>query len=170
MPNVMKEYAFSGSLCRICEFQTVDGLRYCLTVFSLSDYKQLHFPHDEYKLLISKLHACLSTKAIFPTNTSNSDAQKLDKMSIKLLPFDGDFKIEFGRHILFVEPVTAIGLVKNTPFADFDAFSADKTRFTCDSNWDICTCKTCPVFSRLIDFEAKAQQLFAHRKPENVIL
>lgn len=32
--------------------------------------------------------------------------------------------------------------------------------FTCDSKWGICTCKTFPVFSRLIEYEARAQRLF----------
>lgn len=51
-PTVKAEYAFSGSLCRICEFKTADCVRYCITIFSLSNYKYLHFPHEEYKLLI----------------------------------------------------------------------------------------------------------------------
>lgn len=38
------------------------------------------------------------------------------------------------------------------------------------SNRDICTCKTCPVFSRLVDFESCAQELFAQRKTENIII
>lgn len=156
IPTTITEYAFSGSLCRIHEFETQDGSRYCLTIFSLSDYKHLHFPHEEYEWLISKLHGHLSTQA---------DAQKLNDivLSIKLLlPFDDDFKVKFVRQSLTVGPVTAFGLVKTSP-------SVKKNQqFTCESKLDICTCRTCPVFSRLIEFEARAQRLF-HRKPENVI-
>lgn len=66
-PSTITEYAFSGSLCRIREYETADGLRYCLTIFSLSDYKHLHFQHDEYKYLNSKLYALLLTQAIIPS-------------------------------------------------------------------------------------------------------
>lgn len=165
IPTAIREYAFSGSLCRIREFETLDGLRYCLTVFSLSDYKYLHLPHDDYKLLISKLYALLSTQAIYPT-ASNSDV-----LNIKQIPFDGDFKIEIGRHMrLTIGSVTAFGLVKSTPFTDFDVFSNNKNRFTCDSKWDICICKECPVFTRLVEYEESAQKLFSVRRPVNVIL
>lgn len=168
IPTTINVYAFSGGLCRIHAFETGDGSRYCLTIFSLSDYKHLHFPHDEYKWLIRKLYAHLSTQAIFPT-ASNSDARKLNDVSIKLLPFDDDFKIKFGRHNLTIGPVTAFGLVKTSPFADIDVFSVNKkNHITCDPKLDICICKTCPVFSRLIEYEARGQRLF-HRKPENVI-
>lgn len=64
LSTAINECAFSGSLCRIQKFETVDGMRYCLTIFSLSDYKHLHFPHDEYKWLIDKLYTlhCMQTK------------------------------------------------------------------------------------------------------------
>lgn len=56
IPSEVHEYAFSGSLCRVHHFETVDGMRFCLTIFSLSDYKHLHFPYDEYKLLVIRLN------------------------------------------------------------------------------------------------------------------
>lgn len=161
-PTTTSEYAFSGSLCRIHEFKTAEGLhRYCLTVFTLSDYKHLHFPHDEYEKLINKLSAHLSTQAIFPTATASNSVA----CSIEQLPFDGDLKIHFGQHRLTIGPVTAFGLVKFSPFTN-----TVKRKFACESKWDICTCRKCSVFSRLIDFEASAQRLFDHRKLENVIL
>lgn len=163
-PTTTAEYAFSGSLCCIREFQTVDGSHYCLTVFSLSDYKYLHFPHDEYKWLICKLYALIST------STMKSDASNSDVLTIKQVPFDSDFKIKFGNDSLTIVPVTAFGLVKTIPFADVDVFSVCKDQITCDDKWDICTCQTCPVFRRMCDFEASAREKFVHRKPVNVLL
>lgn len=163
IPTTILEYAFSGSLCRIREFQTMDGLRCCLTIFSLSDYKHLHFPYNEYKWLISKLYALLSTQAILPT------ASKTDTLSIKHLTFDGDFKIVFGNSRLNIGSVTAFGIVKTSPFTDVDDCSVNKNHFTCDFKWDICTCKTCPVFKSLIEYEATALQRFSEHKMENVI-
>lgn len=150
IPTTTTVYAFSGSLCRIHKFETADGLRYCLTIFSLSDYKHLHFPHDEFKLLIIKLYALLSTQSIFPI------ASKSNVLNIKQLSFDGDFKIQFGRHNLSIGPVTAFGLAKTALFADVDVFSVNKNQLTCDSKWDICTYEKCPVFNRLIEYEASA--------------
>lgn len=165
--TAIREYAFSGSLCCIREFETVDGLRYCLIIFSLSDYRHLHFPHEEYKNIISKLYALQSTHAILH-NTSVSNP---DVLTVKQIPFNNDFKIKFGIHGLTVGPVTAFGLVKTSPFTDVDVFSSvNKNHFTCDSEWDICTCKTCPVFKRLIEFEATAVMKFPQPRPENVIL
>lgn len=164
VPTTTTEYAFSGSLCRIREFQTLDGSQFCLTVFSLSDYKHLHFPNDEYKWLIGKLYALLSTPAIKP-HTSNSDV-----LAIKQHAFDGDYKIKFGNESLTLGPVTAFGLVKTIPFADIDVFSINKNQTVCDSKWDICTCKTCPVFERLIEFESTAATRFPERRPKSVIL
>lgn len=132
-PTTTTEYAFSGSLCRIREFQTMDGSHYCLTVFSLSVYKHLHFPHDEYKWLISKLYALLFPSAIKP-HACNSNA-----LTIKQQPFDGDFRIKFESDSLTSGPVTAFGLVKTVPFADVDVFSVSKNQIACDSKWDICT-------------------------------
>lgn len=159
-PSIITEYAFSGSLCRIHEFKTLYGTRCCLTIFSLSDYKHLHFPHDEYKCLIRKLYMLLSTQAILPS-ASNSNVQ----FTIKQLPDDEDFKIKFGIHSLTIAPVTAFGLVKTTPF-----YPVNKKLITCDFKWDICTCKKCPVFKRLIDYEIAAAVRFSYRRPENVIL
>lgn len=161
--SAISEYAFGGSLCRIREFETADGLRYCLTVFSLSDYKHLHFPHDEYKCMISKLNDLRSTQTRL-ANTSNSDM-----VTIEELPFK--FKIKFGNHSLKIGPFTAFGLLKTAPFTEIDTFPVDpEDPFTCDLRLDICTCKTCPVFKRLIDFEASALERFPQRKVENVIL
>lgn len=160
-PTAIIENVFSGSLCRIRKFETLNGLRYCLTVFSLSDYKHLHFPHDEYEMLIAKLHACLSTHTILPI-ACNSNV-----LSIKQEPFDGDFKINFGEHRMTIGSLTAYGLVKTAFFSDVSY--ANKKQFTCDSKWDICICKTCPAFSRLIDFESTALKLFARRKLKNLI-
>lgn len=159
-PTTTKEYAFSGSLCRVHQFETADGLRYCLTTFNLYDYKHLHFPHNEYKYIISKLHALLST-----TTASNSNVEKLNvnvnALSIKQLPFDDDFKIKFGGECLNIGPLTAFGLINTSPFENVDNIN----HFVCDSKWDICTCAECPVFKRLVDYEAVATG-----KLENVIL
>lgn len=163
-PTITNEYAFCGSFCRIRKFQTVDGSHYCLTVFSLSNYKHLHFPHDEYKWLIYKLYALLSPSTIKP-HTINSE-----ELAVEQQPFDGDIKIKFGSRKLTIGPVTALGLVKTMPFADIDVFSINKDRITCDSKWDICTCETCPVFSRLLDFEESAREKFPLRQTENIIL
>lgn len=170
-PIAITEYAFSGSLCYIREFQTDEGLRYCLTVFSLSNYKHLHFPHDEYEYVVNKLNAFLSTKAIFPT--ANNSVENV--MSIVRLPsdepFDADIKIKFGnQQRLTVGPITAIGLVKTSPFVDVNFSSENKNRFTCAAFADICTCKLCPAYKRLTDFETSALLKYPHRKPENVIL
>lgn len=173
IPSAITEYAFSGSLCRVRKFETSDGLaRYCLTIFSLSDCKHLHFPHEEYKSLTRKLYALLSTQAIMPT-ANKSDEQKFNESTLtirqKVLAPEGHLKIKFGRYSLSIGPVTAIGLVKTTPFTNIDVFSINKEPFTCDSKWNICTCQACPVFKRLIDFEINALDLFSHRKVENVI-
>lgn len=167
MSTTISEYAFSGSLCRIREFETEDGARYCLTIFSLSDYKHLHFPHDDYKLLIIKLNVLLSPHAVVPI-VSDSGMSILNecKLSIRQFPFDTDFKIKFGIHRLSIGPVTAFGLVKTSPFTDVDGFSVNKNHFTCDFLSDICICKSCPVFIRLIEYEANA---FLQRRPDNVI-
>lgn len=141
-PTAITEYAFSGSLCRIRKFETVDGSRCCITIFSLSNYKHLHFPHDEYMWLIIKLNELYSTQTRLPT-ASNSDV-----LTVRQLPFDGDFKIKFGIRSLIIGPVTAFGIVNTTPFTN-----VDKNQFICEAKWDICTCKTCPAFKRLIDFE-----------------
>lgn len=147
------KYAFSGSLCRIREFQTFDGSRYCLTVFSLANYKHLHFPHDEYHKLISELYALLSTRAILP----NVQKSKINALSIKPILFDTAFKIVFGGNYLIIEQVTAFGLVNTSPFDKIDVFSINENHLTCDPELDICTCQTCPVFKRLVDFQAAAQ-------------
>lgn len=158
-PTTTIEYAFSGSLCCIHRFETVDGLRYCLTTFSVHDYTHLHFPHDEYKYLIDKLYALLSTK-------TSSEVGKLNgsTLSIEHLPCD-EFKIKFGGNCLNIGPVTAFGLVNTSPFENVDVLSLNKIHYLCDSKWDICTCATCPVFKRLVDYEANALT----EKPENVI-
>lgn len=165
-PSAKREYAFCGSLCRIREFETLDGLRYCLTVFSLSDYKQLHFPYDEYKIIVSKLNALLSPQAVIPTTEMNQSS-----LTIAQRPSDDDFKIKLGRYSLNIGIVTAFGLVNTSPFTDdiTNPFFNGKKQFTCDSKWDICICRTCSVFSRLIKLEARALQLFDQHKPLNVI-
>lgn len=164
-PTVKAEYVFSGSLCRIREFKTADCVRYCITIFSLSNYKYLHFPHEEYKLLIKKLYALLSPQSFSSTSSSAFNSS----LSVKQLPFNNEFKIKFGEHNLTIGSVTAFGLVKTAPFTFVDVFSINKNRFSCDPKWDICTCKMCPVFSRLIDFEKRAREIFPHREPESVI-
>lgn len=164
-PITRTEHAFSGSLCRTSEFKTSDGLRYCLIIFSLSNYKHLHFQHFDYKWLINKLYALQSMQSIQPTTYAyNSD------VIIKQRPFIDDIKIKFGTHSLTIGPVTAFGLVKTAPFADVDVFSVNRNYFTCDPEWDICTCKRCPIFKRLIEFEQTALTEFPHRRLENVIL
>lgn len=157
-PTAITECAFSGSLCRIRKFETVDGSRYCLTVFSLGDYKQLHFPCDEYKYLTNKLCALLSAQAILPTTS--------ETLSIKPPADNNDFKIKFGTHRLTIGSVTAFGLVKTNPFN----FWTNKDLIACDSKWDICTCKKCPVFKRLVDYEMTSATRNSYRRVENVIL
>lgn len=173
-PTKISEYAFGGSLCRIQEFETLDGLRYCLTIFSLGDYKHLHFPHEEYKLLCAKLNTLHSTRSIIScASKSNDSAAAAASVSVKQTPFDNIFKIKFGGELLNVGPMTAFGLLKTAPFSDdiVDVFSSDDRKsFTCDAKWDICICKTCPVFQRLLEFETTVLTKFAHRKIEDVIL
>lgn len=164
IPTTITEYAFSGSLCRIRKFDTIDGSRYCLTIFSLYDYKQLHLPHDEYKYILAKLYALQSTSSIVQNSVCNLNE---NMPSVKQLPFDEALKIKFGKYSMTIGPVTASGLVMTMPFDDIDVFSITKSdNFTCDSKWDICACKMCPAFLRLLDFEAAA----AVRKPQNVLL
>lgn len=160
------ECAFSGSLCRIREFETVDETRYCLTIFSLSDYKHLHFPHEEYQCLIKKLYAHLTPNTIWPNVCAEDDHAP----SVRQLPFQGELKIKFGVHKLSVGPVTTLGLVKTAPFSYADVFTINESQLKCDPKWDICTCGICPVFNRLIEYESKAMKLFARRRAENVIL
>lgn len=164
--SVKAEYVFSGSLCRIREFKTLDCVRYCITIFSLSDYRHLHFPHEEYKWVIKKLYVLLSPQSIAPDSSMFFDSS----LSVKQLPFNGDFKIKFGVHNLTIGPVTAFGLVKTAPFTFSDIFSINKNRFNCDQKWDICICKMCPIFSRMLNFEESAREIFPLRKAENVIL
>lgn len=159
-PTLIFAYAFSGSLCYIRQFETLDGPRFCLIIFSLADCRHLHFPHDEYKFLICKLYALQCTQSILPPAKSNPNVY------IKQRPFIDDFQIKLGDYSFTIGPVSAFGLVKTTPFGDIDVFSINKNDFSCNREWDICVCKTCPVFKRLIEFEAK----FANRKLENIIL
>lgn len=174
IPSVTKEYAFSGSLCRICEFETIDGSRYCITIFSLSDYKSLHFSHEEYKIFMHKLCVLLATQAITALDTSIGPKSDDSKLSIEQLPFNGDFKIKFGFMNMTIGPVTAFGLLKTTPFT-FDGnninncVTANEKHFTCDPKWDICACKSCPVYKRLNDFEAAAKEIIPNSKTENII-
>lgn len=170
-PKTITEHVFSGSLCRTREFETSDGKRYCLIVFSLSDYKHLHFPHDEFKYLVDKLYALQSIQSISPSKSS-SDVQKSDDilLSIKQQPFVDNFKIKFGIHSLTIGSITAFGLVKTTPFDDVHVFAVNKNNFKCDPKWDICICKNCPVFKQLIDFEATAKVKFSQKRPQDVIL
>lgn len=176
IPSAVTEYAFSGSLCRIHAFETKDETRFCLSMFNLSDYKHLHFPHDEYKCLIGKLYALLCTRTTIATAfPANPFMQKLidNALSVKQIPFDGDYKIKFGDRSLTIGPVTAFGLVKTAPFTDVDVFSiisTSKEYITCDPKWDICICGKCSVFKRLIDFESATAIRFSLHKPENVIL
>lgn len=184
MPTSISEYAFSSSLCRIREFQTDDGPRYCLTTFTCSErdhlnfpfdkysvHNNLHFAHDEYKYIISKLYALISPQAIFP-KTHDLDVQEknVGTLNVNQLPMSNVFKIKFGNDCLTIGWVSAIGLVKTSPFTDIDVFSVNKKQFTCDSKLDICTCKACPAFKRMIDFEAAVAASFERRSPENVII
>lgn len=161
------EHVFSGSICRTCKFETEDGVRYCLTIFSVSDYKHLHFPHYEYNWLIFKLYSLQSPHAIFPNVQKVID----NALSVEQLPFSSDLKIQFGKwRNLTVGRVTAFGLVKTTPFTDIDVFSINKKPFTCDPNLDICICKTCPIFKRLIGWESSVLKGFARHRLEYVNL
>lgn len=162
-PTTIAEYAFSGSLCCIRQFTTADGLRYCLTTFSVADFKRLHFPHDEYKHLITKLYALLSTK----TN-ANVDKLKASNLTIEQLPVC-EFKIKFGGQCLNIGRVTAFGLFNTSPFENYDDHSLEKKRYSCDAKWDICTCADCVVFHRLRDYETESL-IWSGSKPENVIL
>lgn len=155
MPTEINEYAFSGSLCRIREFETSDGPRFCLTIFSLSDYKHLHFPHSEYKWLIDKIHACLSPNQAQFHVTDNSDISSI----LKQITFEGDFKVKYEGCSLIIGALTAIGLGNTSPFSDLQHV-VNKKRLACNIKWDICTCKAYPVFIRLREFEASAQRLF----------
>lgn len=147
-PNATVEYAFSGSLCCIRQYETIDGFRYCLTTFSVRDYSHLHFPHDEYKYLISKLYALLSTECRL--NMGELDG---NDVSIEQLPLH-EFKIEFGGQRLDIGPVTAFGLVNTSPFENTNILSPNNKHYLCDVKWDVCTCAMCPIFKRLVDYES----------------
>lgn len=163
-PNAISEYAFSGSLCRIREFETLDGPRYCMTIFSLSDYKHLHFPHDEYEILIRKLSVLLSTHEIAISADSPWQNSNDSRLTITQHPINGCFKIKFGFYNMLITPVTAIGLLKTAPFTNVNE---DEKQLKCDPKLDICACKSCLVFKRLIDFEAAAKK--TNCKLENII-
>lgn len=162
-PVETKVFAFSGSLCRIHKFETIDGSRFCLTIFSLSDYKHLHFPHAEYKWFICRLYVLQSTWAILHSDR-NTDFSALH---ISQAPSHEGFKIKFGNKRMDIGSVTSFGLVKTSPFNVFSC--SEKQTLNCASKWDICTCQNCPVFNRMIDFEAEALKIFNFRQPENVI-
>lgn len=169
-PTTIRQYAFSGSLCRLREFETSDGLRFCMTVFSLSNYKHLHFPHYEYKSLMCKLSVLLSTEAIVIFNNSTWKESNDSRVTITQLPFDGDFKIKFGSYSLTIGQVSAFGLLKTSPFTfdgNNDLTTTIEKHFTCDPKWDICACKSCPVFKRLINFEETVNEKCSYR---NIIL
>lgn len=164
-PTAITEYACSGSLFRIQEFITADGLRYCLTIFSLSDYNHLHFSHDEYKLFIRKLIARLSMQARLSAE-SNACDHKLNDIDLSIT-CGADIKIQLDeKYNLIIGSVTAFGLANTIPFADI---GFNKKQLTCNFKWDICTCKTCPVFSRLIEYESKCKRLFGYCKPKNIV-
>lgn len=166
MPYVETEYVFSGSLCRVREFTTDDGKRFCITIFSLYDYKYLHFPHEEYKYIARRLYALQVDRAI-----AHRVYDSLNEKNLRIThsPIGGEVEIKLGTMCLTIGPVTAFGIVKTMPFTDIDVFSVNKTSFTCDSKLDICTCKSCPAFKRLRDFESAALEQFGPRKLENVI-
>lgn len=153
--DLILEYAFSGSLCRIREFKTFDGLRYCLSIFSLSDHKRIHYPHDEYAWLVKKLLLHVSPQAIHPTSYSD-DRQKLNDIELTIQhALYNDIKIKCGKKCLTVGIVTAFGLVRTAPrYLVANEFLNDvENVLACDPKWDICTCKNCPVFSRLREYE-----------------
>lgn len=135
-------------------------MRYCLTIFNISDSKHLHFPHDEYKLLCRKLYALQSTRTIFP---SGSDLVRVKEQL-------HGFKIKFGSYTMRIGPVTAIGLVNTTPFTDVDVFSSIKPDFTCIPELDLCVCKSCPVFKRLYDLEAVVLNVPEPPRLKNVLM
>lgn len=182
-PIKTTEHAFSGSLCRISEYETDDGMRYCLKTFSPTGrehlnfpspeygvYNDLHFPHDEYKYIIRRLYALLSMRAISPTQIE-TDAQKINinLLSVKQLPLSDAFEIKFGKDCLAIGPVSAIGLVNTSPFADIDVFSVIKNDFKCDPEWEICICKTCPAFKRLTEIESAVVKRIGCKKLVDVI-
>lgn len=162
-PTAINVYAFGGSLCRVREFKTDDGSRFCLTIFSLSSYNYLHFPHDVYEMLIRRLHMHIYKRAIDIPTTSKSNL-----LNIKELTAAGNFEIKFAGYCMSVGVLTAIGLENTSPFSNA-AFYTDGKPFSCERKWDICTCQKCPVFIRLLDFEMSARELLAQRKAVNVI-
>lgn len=164
--SLLTECAFGGSLCYIHQFETTDGLRFCLTIFSIYDYTHLHFPHDEFKLLIGYLYALQSTRTISPSE-NGLDVQKFKDhlLTIRQYSLDGAYKIKFGINNLTIGPITAFGLVKTAPFSEVDVFYSNNNHLTCIPDSEICVCKDCPVFKRLADSEAQ----FLQYRPENVI-
>lgn len=165
-PTILSECAFSGSLSLVRQYETSDGLRFCLTIFNLYDYNHLHFPHDEYKLLIGYLYALQSTQTISPSK-NGLDVQTFKEhfLKIKRCSMNGSFKIKFGKYSLTFGPITAFGLVKTSPFSEVDVFFTNNAQhFTCIPECDICVCKKCPIFKRVVEFEAE----FRHCRPENV--
>lgn len=110
------------------------------------------------------LYVLLSTSAIKPT-TDNSNV-----LTIKQQPFDGDFKIKFGSDSLTLRSTIAFWFIQTTPFDNINVFSVNKDKIVCSVKWDICTCQTCPVFKRLIEFESAVVIKFPERILKNIIL
>lgn len=155
-PTAVHEYAFSGSLNRVREFETLDGSRYCLTVFSLADYKHLHFPHEEYKELACKLHRAVSQQTSAVTKPEISSSSSPSQIAANQIPCSEDFELKFQSYRMRVGPITAFGIVKTAPFERYNTVDANKHSSMLSSwmsKYDICICGSCEVFKRLIDFE-----------------
>lgn len=155
-PTAMREFAFSGSINRVREYKTeMDGSRYCITVFSLHDYKYLHFPHEEYMELISKLYAATS-----PQTLAINTIPKKTSLIINQIPFTENFELRFGCYKLQIGPVTAFGIIRTAPFGDYCIQGNDYSSrsLTCMPKYDICVCGSCTVLKRLTDFEKFQKQ------------
>lgn len=138
-----KKHVFSGSLCRIRQFQPE---RYCLTIFSLGDKKHLHFSHEEYFYLIENLYNYILPKIISLKHLNNPN-----DLLIEQLILQKGLKIDFEKFSLHIGPITLFGLVYTAPFLPV-------LKYECNEKWDICICGLCDCYKRLLDFEAELEK------------
>lgn len=146
-PFAIKTYAFGKSLCRIREFETLDGSRYCLTLFRLYDYKYLHLPHEEYMHTINKIRKLYTPHAFWHLEIRDDPDITVKQLS------NGQYNIKFGCISMHFGKGTAYWLQCSAPFLD-------KRPITCCVQLDVCACEMCPAFDRLIKYEVATKRIF----------
>lgn len=167
-PDLVVEYVFRDTLCRIREFKTDDGLRYCLTLFDLLNCKHVHFQYAEYKSLISELWAQTTMQTIRYSEEMATRTTTNPILSV-VPPFviTDDFKIKLGKHNLNIAAVTGFGLIKTSPMDERDVYCNESKNIpACDFELEICTCKGCTLYSRLNAAEVIALNRAAERRKQ----